>query len=188
MKSKPKLIIAEKIEQRIFLIRNKKIMIDYDLAELYQVPTFRLNEQVKRNLQRFPEDFMFRINRRERDEVIANCDSLQTLKFSPSLPYAFTEQGVAMLSSVLNSERAIAVNIHIMRTFTKLRELMIAHKDLHQRINELERKYDSQFRVVFDTIRKLIDPSPTKKKLPIGFHMRHEKEGSKEGVNERRDR
>jgi len=148
-------------------------MLDRDFAELYGVPTKRLNEQVKRNPTRFPDDFMFRLNRREVNEVVANCDHLRDLKFSHSRPYAFTEQGVAMLSSVLNSERAIAVNIHIMRVFTRLRELMAQHKDLEQRINELEKKYDAQFKSIFEAIRHLLEPLPRptpEPKLPIGFH------------------
>ena len=146
-------------------------MLDHDLAELYGVKTHRLNEQIKRNIKRFPEDFMFQITDQEKAEVIANCDNLKKLKFSPSNPYVFTEQGIAMLSSVLNSDRAIEVNIQIMRTFSKIRELMLVHKDLRIKIEELEMKYDSQFKVVFDALRKLIDP-PGKPKNPIGFHVR----------------
>ncbi len=169
-------ILGTRIEQKIFFIRGKKIMIDKDLAELYEVPTKRLNEQVKRNLQRFPDDFMFQLSRRELNEVVANCDHLKGIKFSHTLPYAFTEHGILMISSVLNSNKAIAVNIQIMRTFTKLRELMIAHKDLNDRINALEGKYDRQFKVVFDTIRKLLMPPPAAKKLPIEFHVRSTEE------------
>ncbi len=172
MKHKPELIIKEQIEQRILIIRGKKVMLDRDLAKLYGVPTKRLNEQVKRNISRFPGDFMFRLNRREINEVVANCDHLQELKFSHSKAYAFTEQGIAMLSSVLNSERAIAINIHIMRVFTKLRELMAQHKDLEQRIDALEQKYDRKFKSIFEAIRQLIEPPlpPPKPKLPFGFH------------------
>ncbi len=172
MKTKTELLITTKIEQRIFLIRGQKVMLDRDLAELYNVPTHRLNEQVKRNIKRFPADFMFKLSSREKEEVIANCDNLSRMKFSPSLPFAFTEQGVAMLSSVLNSERAIAVNIHIMRTFTRLRKLMLEHKDLHQKITALERKYNRKFSAIFEAIRQLLTPPtpPTKPKLPIGFH------------------
>jgi len=143
-------------------------MLDFDLALLYGVPTKRLNEQVKRNLKRFPDDFMFQLTATEKNELVANCDRFKTLKHSTSCPYAFTEQGIAMLSSVLNSTRAIEVNIQIMRTFTKLRELMLVHKDLRIKIEGLERKYDSQFKIVFDALRKLIDP-PQKPKIPIGF-------------------
>ena len=168
MKYEPDLIIQEKIEARIFLIRGKKVMLDHDLAILYAVKTHRLNEQVKRNSKRFPDDFMFQLTEQEKAEVIANCDNLKMLKFSPVNPYAFTEQGIAMLSSVLNSDQAIGVNIQIMRTFAKIRELMITHKDLRQRIEEIEKKYDYQFKRVFDAIKKLLEPPP-KPKEPIGF-------------------
>ncbi|NLE65503.1 MAG: ORF6N domain-containing protein [Elusimicrobia bacterium] len=166
-------MITERIEELIFVIRGKKVMMDRDLAELYQVPTYRLNEQVKRNLKRFPEDFMFPVTRRELKELIANCDRFAQLKHSSSLPYSFTEQGVAMLSSVLNSERAVAVNIHIMRVFTRMRELMLQHRDLEKRINELEKKYDRKFRNIFEAIRKLLEPPhpPPKNKGPMGFFV-----------------
>ena len=146
------LALQKTIEQKILLIRGKKVMLDKDLAMLYEVPTKRLNEQVKRNIERFPEDFMFQLTKREKAEVVANCDHLKTLKFSPQLPYAFTEQGVAMLSSVLNSKRAVMVNIQIMRTFTKIRELLVTHKDLQRKIEDMESKYDEQFKIVFETI------------------------------------
>ena len=111
---------------------------------------------------------MFQITNQEKNEVIAICDNLKKLKFSPANPYVFTEQGIAMLSSILNSDRAIEVNIQIMRTFSRIRELMMVHKDLRIKIEELEKKYDSQFKVVFDALRKLIDP-PAKPKTPIDF-------------------
>ena len=155
-------ISQEVVERRIYLIRGKKVMIDQDLADLYQVPTKVLNQAVKRNLGRFPVDFMFRLNGVEKKEVVTNCDHLQKLKFSPQLPYVFTELGVAMLSSVLNSERAIQVNIQIMRTFSKLKELLLRNKDLHIKLNELEKKYDKQFQVVFKAIKLLVDKSQDK--------------------------
>ena len=146
-------------------------MIDHDLAALYGVKVSRLNEQVKRNMKRFPEDFMFQISDPEKNELIANCDRFKTLKHSTSNPHAFTEQGIAMLSSILNSDRAIEVNIQIIRTFVKLRELMLVHKDLREKIEDMEKKYDYQFKVVFDAIKKLLAPPP-KPKNPIGFHVR----------------
>ena len=172
MKSKAEVIIAEKIEQRILLVRGKKIILDRDLAFLYEVETKALNQAVKRNPARFPADFQFQLSRRELNEVVTNCDHLQDLKFSHTLPYAFTEHGVLMLSSVLNGERAIAINIPIMRVFTKLRELLVQHKDLEQRINMLERKYDRKFKSIFEAIRQLLTPppAPPKPKLPLGFH------------------
>ena len=162
------LMISETIESKIYFIRGQKVMIDYDLAKLYGVSTKVLNQSVKRNIKRFPEDFMFKLTKSEKEEVVTNCDHLKALKFSPQLPYSFTEQGVAMLSSVLNSERAIYVNIQIMRTFTKLRALLSTHKDIQRKIEEMEKKYDKQFRVVFDAIRALITPPATTKKR-IGF-------------------
>ena len=123
------LIPNKAIEGKIFLIRGQKVMLDRDLAKLYKVPTKRLNEQVKRNIKRFPKDFMFQLTRNERNELVAICDQLKMLKHSSSFPYAFTEQGVAMLSTVLRSERAIQVNIQIMRAFTKLRRLLATHED-----------------------------------------------------------
>ena len=161
--SKNKSVIAssfisqEVVERKIYLIRGKKVMIDQDLASLYQVPTKVLNQAVKRNLKRFPPDFMFRLNKTEKNEVVTHCDHLQNLKFSPQLPYAFSELGVSMLSSVLNSERAIMVNIEIMRTFSKLKELLLRHKDIQLKLHELEKKYDKQFQVVFKAIGMLLN-------------------------------
>ena len=168
MKQQLSLITQERIAQRIFIIRGIKVILDRDLAILYEVETRVLNQAVKRNMKRFPKDFMFQLTQAETNEVITNSDNLQRLKFAPTYPYAFTEQGIAMLSSVLNSDKAIKVNIQIMRTFTKLRELMLVHKDLRIKIEELEKKYDSQFKIVFNALRRLIDPLQ-KPKTPIGF-------------------
>ena len=166
------IVPAERIESKILLIRGQKVMLDRDLAELYGVPTGRLNEQVKRNLKRFPEDFMFQLTKEEFENwrsqfAITNSEKMGLRR----KPYAFTEQGVAMLSSVLNSERAIGVNIQIMRTFTKLREILATHKDLRQKIEAMEKKYDHQFKVVFDAIKQLMEPPP-KPKRPIGFILK----------------
>ena len=147
------------IANRIFLIRKQKVMIDRDLAQLYEVPTKRLNEQVKRNIKRFPKDFMFQLSEEETAELVANCDHLKDLKYSYQQPYAFTEQGVAMLSSVLNSPRAIAVNIVIMRTFVKLRKVLLTHKELSLKLQELEMKvgkHDEDIKVVLEAIRRLM--------------------------------
>ena len=146
-------------------------MLDRDLAKLYNVPTKTLNQAVKRNIKRFPIDFMFRLTKSEKKELVTNCDRFSSLKHSTSLPYAFTEHGILMLSSILNSERAILVNIEIMRTFTRLRKILTGHKELKQKIEEMEQKYDYQFKVVFDAIKKLLAP-PQKPKNPIGFHVR----------------
>ena len=171
------LIPSEVIENKILFIRGKKVMIDRNLAELYSVSTKRLNEQVKRNPKRFPEDFMFQLTLEEARVSRSQFATLKQGKNIKYLPYAFTEQGVAMLSSVLNSDRAIEVNVQIIRVFVRLRELMITHKELARKIEELEakfRKHDENFVVVFAAIKKLLEPprEPKKKKLPIGFYVR----------------
>lgn len=146
-------------------------MLDSDLAELYGVPTFRLNEQVKRNIRRFPTDFMFHLTPEEAMSLRSQIAILKggRGKHRKYLPYAFTEQGVAMLSSVLRSERAIEVNIAIMRAFVKLRRILGTHKELARKLEALEKRYDAQFRVVFDAIRELMKPShPSRRR--IGFH------------------
>ena len=158
----------EKVISKILLIRKKKVMIDRDLAELYGVETKILNQAVKRNIRRFPVDFMFQLNKNEKTQVVTNCDHLRILKFSPQLPYVFTEQGVAMLSSVLNSERAILVNIQIIRTFTKLRELIATNIKLRQKIDVMEQKYDIKFKKVFDVLKQLL-MQDNKSKSKIGF-------------------
>lgn len=167
------LIPVERIERSILLIRGQKVMLDRDLARLYGVETRVLNQAVRRNIDRFPEDFMFRLTREEimriSQFVISSGYGVTTLKFSKSV-MAFTEHGVAMLSSVLNSPRAVQVNIQIMRTFAKLREIISQHKDLASRLDELEKKYDAQFKIVFDAIRQLMAPSePEPPKKRIGF-------------------
>lgn len=163
------LITIGHIERLILLIRGYKVMLDSDLAELYGVTTKRLNEQVRRNLSRFPEDFMFQLTESEvhllRSQIATSKKGRGGRRYSP---YAFTEQGIAMLSSVLNSERAIKVNIEIMRAFVRLRQILSANKELAKRLDELEKKYDSQFRIVFEAIRELMKPPETKKR-PIGF-------------------
>jgi hypothetical protein len=166
------LIPEEVISSKIFIIRCKKVMLDSDLALLYGVQTKRLNEQVKRNGKRFPEDFMFQLTTKEKEEVVANCDHLKFLKFSPHLPLAFTEQGVAMLSGVLNSNRAIKVNIQIIRAFVKLRQLLSTHKELAYKLEELERriaKHDVEIKDIFEAIRQLMI-TPEEPKRRIGFH------------------
>ena len=164
------LIPQEVIESKILLVRGKKIILDKDLAKLYKVPTGRLNEQVKRNKERFPEDFMFQLTKEEfenwRSQIAISNSKKMGLRRKP---YAFTEQGVAMLSSVLNSKVAIQVNIQIMRTFIRLKEIIMSHKDLQRKIENMEKKYDQQFSVVFDAIKQLLIP-PEKPKKKIGFH------------------
>jgi hypothetical protein len=164
------LIPVEIIEKKILLIRGHKVMLDNDLAELYGVETKRLNEQVRRNLKRFPDDFMFQLTEEESESLRSHFATLKSGrgKHRKYLHYVFTEQGVAMLSSVLNSDRSIEVNIQIMRAFVKLRELLSTHKDLARKLAEMEEKYDAQFKVVFDVIRQLMSPAISKKGK-IGF-------------------
>lgn len=160
----------EVIERRILLVRGHKVMLDSQLAELYKVPTFRLNEAVKRNRRRFPDDFMFHLTKEEAGSLtsqIAMSKPRRGGRRTP--PFVFTEQGVAMLSSVLNSERAIAVNIAIMRTFVRLRQILATHKELAEHLKAIERKYDRQFKVVFDILKELMEPPPDEPKSPIGF-------------------
>ncbi len=164
------LISVEAITSKIFFIRGKKVMLDNDLALLYDVQTKRLNEQVKRNKKRFPEDFMFQLTKTERNELVAICDRFDAMKHSTVQPYAFTEQGVAMLSGVLNSDRAIKVNIQIMRAFTQLRRMLLTNVDLRRKIEAMEKKYDKQFVVVFQAIKELLMPSEERPKRRIGFH------------------
>lgn len=166
-----KIIPQEIIENKIFFLRTKKIMIDRDLAQLYNVPTKILNQAVKRNIKRFPTDFMFRLTKSEIKGLVTNCDRFSSLKHSTSLPYAFTEHGILMLSSILNSERAILVNIEIMRTFSRLREMLAGNAELKRKIETMEKKYDYQFQTIFNAIKKLLEP-PQKPKNPIGFHVR----------------
>ena len=158
------------IEQSIVLIRGHKAMLDSDLAELYGVETKVLNQAVQRNRNRFPSDFMFRLTEQEFSSLRSQIVTLETGRgrHRKYLPYAFTEQGVAMLSSVLRSKRAVQVNIEIMRAFVRLREILATHKDLARKLEALEKRYDSQFRVVFDAIRQLMTP-PEPKKRRIGF-------------------
>ena len=163
------LIPIEAIEKKIFLLRGKKVMLDKDLADLYGVETFNLNKAVRRNIDRFPSDFMFQLTKEEFDNLIFQF-GISSWGGTRKLPYAFTEQGVAMLSSVLRSKRAAQVNIEIMRAFVKLRELLATHKELARKLEELEKKYDSQFRIVFDAIRQLMIP-PEKTKHQIGFRV-----------------
>ena len=129
-----------KIENRILLIRGEKVIIDADLAEFYGVPTKRLNEQVKRNKDRFPHDFMFQLSPDEKAEVVANCDHLENLKYSRALPYAFTEHGAIMAAGVLNTSRAIEVSVFIVRAFVKVRQMVAGHKDLQRKIAQIERR------------------------------------------------
>jgi len=168
--------ITEKIDRAILIIRGKKVMIDSDLAELFGVKTFRLNEQVKRNLHRFPKDFMFQLSVEEKQEVIANCDHLEKIKFSRTNPYAFTEHGTIMLANVLYTPTAVETSVLIVRAFVKLRELLSSHKELERKILDLESKYDKQFVLIFKAIRELMHQEQLDKNRPrIGYKFGKEK-------------
>ena len=170
--SKTPLVPTEVIERRIYIIRRQKVMLDRDLAELYGVATKVFNQAVSRNRDRFPEDFMFQLDKQEfenwRSQIMTSNPELKM--GARRRPYAFTEQGVAMLSSVLRSKRAVQVNIAIMRTFVALRQLLATNKDLARKLTALERKYDDKFRVVFDAIRQLMaPPTDEEERRQIGF-------------------
>ncbi len=171
--SKPRAaeLVAGPLERRILTIRGRSVMIDADLAQLYGVQTRVLNQAVRRNRERFPAEFMFQLTRGEKQEVITNCDHLARLKFSPVLPFAFTEHGTLMLGNVLNSERAIEVSLMIVRTFVAIREMLTTHKELAAKLNELEGRiggHDETIADLLDAIRRLAAPPPRKSR-PIGF-------------------
>jgi phage regulator Rha-like protein len=169
------IVLIERVANKIYAIRDTRVMLDRDLAELYGVETKALKQAVRRNTRRFPEDFMFELTKEEftnwRSQFVTSNSDKMGLRYSPM---AFTEQGVAMLSSVLNSERAIQVNILIMRAFNKLREMLSTHEDLRRKVEAMERKYDRQFKVVFDAIKQLIDIE-SKPKRKIGFEVKKPK-------------
>ena len=171
---KEAVIVAEIIEKKILRIRGQKVLLDVHLAELYGVETKALKRAVRRNGERFPNDFMFQLTKEEYDALRYHFGTLKRGEHIKYLPFAFTEQGVAMLSSVLNSVRAVQVNIEIMRAFVRLRELLSTHRDLARKLEELEKKYDKQFAVVFEAIRQLMLP-PEKPKRSIGFKVEEPK-------------
>ena len=177
------LVPVEQVQSRILFIRGEKVILDSDLAGLYGVPTKRLNEQVKRNRERFPPDFMFQLTKTEKDEVVANCDHLQKLKFSPVLPYAFTEHGAIMAASVLNTERAVQASIYVVRAFVKLRQMLAPYKELMGKLDQLEEKlqtHDKQIMAIVEAIRLLMPPPEDKPKKPFGFHKK--KASSRKGM------
>ena len=165
------IISTKEIITQIFQIRGAKVMLDFHLATLYEVETRVLKQQVRRNIDRFPEDFMFQLSQKEKEEVVANCDHLKTLKYSPNLPFAFTEYGAVMLASVLNSKRAVEVNIQIVRIFTGMREALFISKDVLLKLEQLEKKitvHDENIEMIFRTLRQLINP-PQQQRKRIGF-------------------
>jgi hypothetical protein len=169
------MIPQEIVEQKIFVIRGQKVMLDRDLALLYKVTTGRLNEQVRRNIKRFPDDFMFQLTEHEYQHLISQF-AIARWGGRRHMPYVFTEQGVAMLSSVLNSERAIQVNIAIMRVFVKIKQILSTHKELAHKLNDLEHKlekHDGEIKLIFQAIREMMtapaEPPPEQPKRRIGF-------------------
>jgi len=168
MKTTRSLIPRERIEQRIYFLRGEKVMLSNDLARLYHVEPRSLIQAVKRNLDRFPEDFMFQLKENEFQNLKSHFVISSWGGLRRAAPYAFTEQGVAMLSSILKSKQAVRVNIEIVRTFVHLRRLLTSHAALARKLSSLEKKYDTQFRVVFNAIRELMKP-PEPKRRPIGF-------------------
>ena len=159
------------IEARILIIRGQKVMIDADLAQLYGVPTKALNQAIKRNAQRFPPDFMFTLTAQEKAEVVTNCDHLARLRFSRTLPFAFTEHGAIMAASVLNTPRAIETSVYVVRAFVKLREMILTHRDIADKIEKLERnqkEYSEVLVALQSMIKHLFDYS-SKASTPIGF-------------------
>jgi hypothetical protein len=160
------------MDQRILLIRRQRVLVDADLAALYGVPTKALNQAVKRNLERFPSEFAFRLTEEEKDEVVTVCDHLQSLKFSHALPLAFTEHGAIMAANVLNSPRAIQASVFVVRAFIRLREVLATHKELAQKLRELEARlegHDEDIRALVAAIHALAEPLKTHRRKRIGF-------------------
>jgi hypothetical protein len=173
VKGQKAIIPIGQIEQRILLIRGQRVMLDADLAMLYGVPTRVLNQAVRRNLKRFPQDFMFKLTQPEKDQVITICDHLKNLKYAKALPNAFTEHGAIMVASVLNTERAVQISVFVVRAFVKLREMLSTHKELAHKLAALERKlqnHDESIRSLVVAIRQLMrPPEPETPKKRIGF-------------------
>jgi ORF6N domain len=163
------LVPVERVERRILFIRGEKVILDADLAELYGVTTKRLNEQVRRNRDRFPPDFMFQLTAEEKAEVVANCDHLARLKFSPALPLAFTEYGAIMAANVLSSSKAVAASVTVVRAFVRLRQMLASHADLARKLEDLEKRYDVQFKQVFTAIRALMETPNDSPRKRIGY-------------------
>lgn len=174
MAGRQAVVALERIESQILLMRGQKVMLSTHLAELYEVEPRALVQAVTRNIARFPDDFMFQLSAEEFADLKSQT-VISSWGGSRTAPYAFTEQGVAMLSSVLRSERAIHVNVEIMRAFVRLRQMLASNAELARKLATLEKKYDAQFKIVFDAIRELMTPADPKKKRPIGFAPWEEK-------------
>jgi hypothetical protein len=194
MPSKANIVPTEAISPRILLIRGQRVIIDADLAELYAVTTKALNQAVKRNMDRFPEDFMFRLTAKEKGEVVTNCDHLAKLKFSKSLPFAFTEYGAIQAANTLSSPQAVKMGVYVVRAFVQLRHLLANTRELVSRLDDLEQKTEAlamtqdtfarntkaQLKQMFDALRELMaTPEPTKR--PIGFVHPSEKPSDTKG-------
>jgi len=166
---------ATPVESLILTLRGQKVILDADLAELYGVTTKRLNEQVKRNRGRFPEDFMFQLSSEEKIEVVANCDHLSRLKFSKALPYAFNEHGALMAASILSSDAAVQMSVYVIRAFVRQRELLLAQSDVLKRLAQIDAKllkHDDALRVIWRELQPLLNPPPVAPKPQIGFHSK----------------
>ena len=190
MENQKSFVPAKRIEQSILLIRGQKVMLDTDLAALYGVEAKQLKRAVRRNISRFPKDFMFELTKDEYQSLRSQFGTLKRGEHSKYLPYAFTEQGVAMLSSVLRSKRAVQVNIEIMRAFVRLRKMLASNVALARKLTALEKKYDEQFKVVFDAIHALMTPEPEKSQKKIGFQVKESRAAYGRGrkQNKRREK
>jgi hypothetical protein len=180
MSNPTKALAPSVVAPMVHWIRHEKVILDFDLATLYEIETRALKQAVRRNRERFPADFLFELTGDEMDALVSQSVIPSRKSFGGAAPYAFTEQGVAMLSSVLRSPRAVEVNIAIMRTFVQLRRLMDSNRELARKIEDLEKKYDEQFAVVFEVIKQLVDDEQERKQQPqrqIGFHAREPKKG-----------
>jgi hypothetical protein len=161
------------LESLIITIRQQKVLLDADLAAIYDVPTKRLNEQVKRNIARFPDDFLFQLTASEKQEVVANCDHLARLKFSKNLPYAFTEHGAIMAASVLNSPEAVKMSVFVVRAFVQMREQLAANSEILKRLAEIDKtllQQDRSLGIIWQKIQPLLTPPPERPRRRIGFH------------------
>ena len=174
MSESTSVIPYEGIERRILFLRGQKVMVDADLAALYGVATKALNQAVKRHRERFPEDFVFQLTAEEKAKVVTVCDHLGRLKYSKALPFAFTEHGSLMAANLINSPRAVEMSVFVVRAFVRLRQALATHTDLARKLTAMEKKYDAQFKVVFDALRALM-AEPEKKNKPIGFAAKEAK-------------
>jgi hypothetical protein len=185
MDSEPNLAARKQIAARILDLRGEKVMLDADLAELYEVPTKVFNQAVKRNEARFPADFMFQLTAKEKVEVVTNCDHLKRLKYSPVLPWAFTEHGALMAANILNSPRAAEMSVYVIRAFVQMRAELTKHLDLARRLAEIEKTligHDTALRDLYQKIRLLLLPPPESNRREIGFHARPDSSSGPKGA------